>query len=215
MIGHINRSRRCHIITLEDPIEVVHPDELSSVDQREIGIDTPTYAAGLRYALRQDPDVLFIGEIRDPEAADAALSAAETGHLVISTMHTIDASETLNRFVDLFPADRQKQVRVTLSGSLKAVISQRLVTRSDGTGRVPAVELLVINGRVADIIMDPARQGASFQDIMEEGASYGMQTFDQALLGLVREGMVTIEDARVVSSSPHDFGLALASAQLT
>jgi twitching motility protein PilT len=214
MIGQINQTRRCHIITLEDPIEALHGDKLASIDQREIGIDTQSYATGLKYALRQDPDVLFIGEIRDAEAAEAALNAAETGHLVISTMHTIDAAETLNRYVEMFPAERHKQVRMSLAGSLRAVISQRLVPRADGQGRVPAVELMVVNGRVADLIVDPARPGTSLTQIMEEGGSYGMQTFDQALIELVRLGEVTIDDARIASSSPHDFGLALASAQL-
>jgi len=210
IIGQINHTRRCHIITLEDPIEVVHTDDLASIDQREIGVNTVSYASGLRHALRQDPDVLFIGEIRDGEAAEAALNAAETGHLVISTMHTIDAAETLNRFVDLFPAERHKQVRITLAGSLRAVISQRLVRFSGGWGRLPAVESMVVNGRVADLIEDPTRSG-ELNAIIAEGASYGMQTFEQALVALVQSGAASPDEAQEAASNKHDFMLALAN----
>jgi twitching motility protein PilT len=213
MIAHINETRRCHVITLEDPIEVIHRDGLASIDQREVGTDMPSFAAGLRHALRQDPDVLFIGEIRDVTAAEAAIGAAETGHLVISTMHTLDASETLNRIIDLFSGPRQAQVRQTLAGSLRAVICQRLVPRRHGRGRVPAVEVLVVNGRVADLIVEPGRAGG-LAGIMVEGGSYGMQTFDQALIELVRAGLVEIDDAEVAASNRHDFGLALSRAQL-
>jgi len=209
MIGHINRTRQCHIITLEDPIEVVHVDELSSIDQREIGVNTPSYAAGLRYALRQDPDVLFIGEIRDPEAGSAALHAAETGHLVIATMHTIDASETLNRFIDLFPPERHKQVRATLAGSLRGVVCQRLVKFAAGWGRIPAVEVMVVNGRVANLIADPTHAGGDLSSIIAEGGSWGMQTFDQALVALVHAGMASPTDAEAAASNRHDFVLAL------
>lgn len=213
MIGHINRTRRCHILTLEDPIEVLHHDALASVDQREVGTDMPSYAAGLRYAVRQDPDVLFIGEIRDEETAEAALKAAETGHLVISTLHTIDAAETLNRLINLFLPAQQYQVRRSLAGSLRGVIAQRLIPRASGTGRVPAVEVLVVNGRVSDEILEPGKGGLLSQ-IMEEGETYGMQTFDQSLLQLVRAGLVNVEDARVAATNPHDFGLAMSKAQI-
>ncbi len=213
MIGHINRTRRCHILTLEDPIEVLHRDHLASIDQREIGTDTPSFAAGLKFAVRQDPDVLFIGEIRDGEAAEAAVNAAETGHLVISTMHTINASETLNRFIELFPAVRQMQVRTSLAGSLKAVICQRLIPHADGKGRIPAVEVLLVNGRVADLITEHGRS-VRLTTIMEEGASYGMQTFDQSLVELVRQGLITADDARAAATNRHDFGLALTKAAL-
>ena len=155
MIGHINRTRRAHIVTIEDPIEVVHDDDRSIIQQREVGLDTDTYAAALRHVVRQDPDVIFVGEIRDPESALSAIQAAETGHLVISTMHTIDSTETINRLLDLFPAQQQREVRTSFAGALRGIVSQRLVTRADGKGRVPAVEVLVSTGRVYDRIIDP------------------------------------------------------------
>src|SRR5437867_10845579 len=155
MIGHINSTRRAHIVTIEDPLEVVHTDHLSIVDQREIGVDTLSFGAALRHVIRQDPDVIFIGEIRDSETAEAALSAAETGHLVISTLHTIDATETINRMLDLLPATAQRQARFSLAASLGGTISQRLIPAADGRGRVPAVEVLVNTGRVHDRIIDP------------------------------------------------------------
>jgi twitching motility protein PilT len=213
LIGHINRSRRAHIITLEDPIEVLHGDGLCLVDQREVGSDMPSYAAGIRYAVRQDPDVLFLGEIRDSETAEAAIQASESGHLVISTMHTIDAAETVNRFIDLFPSGRQRQVRIALAGSLRAVMCQRLVVEASGEGRVPAVEVLIVNGRVSEAILQPGGIDM-ISRIMEEGDSYGMQTFDQALVRLVGEGRVKVEDALLAASNAHDFRLALAEAQL-
>jgi twitching motility protein PilT len=213
MIGHINRTRRCHVITLEDPIEVMHQDGLAAIDQREVGVDIPSYGAGLRFAVRQDPDVLFIGEIRDEETADAALKAAETGHLIISTMHTIDAAETLNRFVDLFPGPRQPQARGALAGSLRAVIAQRLIPQADGVGRVPAVEILIVNGRVADRIVDPSLP-VSIPELIEDGGSYGMQSFDQSLVELVRRGVVDVEDAMAAATNRHDLSLALAGAQI-
>ena len=208
MIGHINRTRRAHIVTIEDPIEVVHDDDRAIIQQREVGLDTDTYAAALRHVVRQDPDVIFVGEIRDPESALSAIQAAETGHLVISTMHTIDSTETINRLLDLFPAQQQREVRTSFAGALRGIVSQRLVTRADGKGRVPAVEVLVSTGRVYDRIIDPEAT-IEIRDIISEGAFYGMQTFDQALVGLVESGLVTEEDARFASTSPHDFVLAL------
>jgi twitching motility protein PilT len=208
MIGHINRTRRAHIVTIEDPIEVVHHDDRAIIQQREVGLDTDTYAAALRHVVRQDPDVIFVGEIRDPESALSAIQAAETGHLVISTMHTIDSTETINRLLDLFPAQQQREVRTSFAGALRGIVSQRLVTRADGKGRVPAVEVLVSTGRVYDRIIDPEAT-IEIRDIIGEGAFYGMQTFDQALVGLVESGLVTEEDARFASTSPHDFVLAL------
>jgi twitching motility protein PilT len=208
MIGHINRTRRAHIITIEDPIEVVHDDELSIVEQREVGLDTESYAAALKHVIRQDPDVIFIGEIRDPESALAAIQAAETGHLVISTLHTIDATETINRILDLFPPHQQREVRFSFAGALRGIVSQRLVPRADGKGRVPAVEVLVNTGRVYERIVDP-ESTIEISDVIAEGGFYGMQTFDQALVVLVREGMVTEEDARQAATNPHDFNLAL------
>jgi twitching motility protein PilT len=208
MIGHINRTRRAHIVTIEDPIEVVHHDDRAIIQQREVGLDTDSYAAALRHVVRQDPDVIFVGEIRDPESALSAIQAAETGHLVISTMHTIDSTETINRLLDLFPAQQQREVRSSFGGALRGIVSQRLVTRSDGKGRVPAVEVLVSTGRVYDRIIDPEAT-IEIRDLIGEGGFYGMQTFDQALVGLAGSGLVTEEDARFASTSPHDFVLAL------
>ena len=213
MIGLINRNRRCHIVTIEDPVEVVFEEELALIDQRELGTDVESYAAGMKYVVRHDPDVIFIGEIRDQEAAEAALQAAETGHLVISTMHTTDATETVNRLIDLFPLGHNRQIRVALASALRGVISQRLLPRSDGKGRVPAVEILVATGRVRDRILDPAATEGLFQ-VIAEGSYYGMQTFDQALITLVEQGVVSPDDAHLASSNPHDFALALKQAQL-
>jgi twitching motility protein PilT len=211
MIGHINRTRRSHIVTIEDPIEVVHDDDRSIIQQREIGLDTDSYQAALKHVIRQDPDVIFVGEIRDPESALSAIQAAETGHLVISTLHTIDATETINRLLDLFPPQQQREVRTSFAGALRGIVSQRLVVRADGKGRVPAIEVLVATGRVYDRIVDP---GATIEirDVIAEGGFYGMQTFDQALVKLVQEGLVAEDDARRASTNPHDFVLALSGA---
>ena len=213
MIGWINANRRAHVVTIEDPIEIVHEDVLSIVDQREVGLDTDSYRTALKYVVRQDPDVIFIGEIRDPETVEAALQAAETGHLVISTLHTLDATETVNRIIDLFPAEVQRQVRVSLAGTLRGVLSQRLVPRADGKGRVPAVEVLINTGRVAERILN-ADQTSSIPDVMAEGEFYGMQTFDQALVKLVSQKLVTADDAAEMASNPHDLLLALKQAEL-
>jgi twitching motility protein PilT len=209
MIGHINRTRRAHIVTIEDPIEVVHDDALSIIQQREVGIDTGSYQAALKHVVRQDPDVIFVGEIRDAESALSAIQAAETGHLVISTLHTIDCMETINRVLDLFPPQQAKEVRTSFAGALRGIVSQRLVTKADGKGRVPAVEVLVNTGRVFDRIVDP-EQTASIVDVISEGAYYGMQSFDQALVSLVKEGLVAVDEARRTATSPHDFDLQLA-----
>jgi twitching motility protein PilT len=211
MIGHINSTRRAHIVTIEDPIEVVHDDRLSMIQQREIGIDTASYAAAMRHVIRQDPDVIFVGEIRDPESALAAIQAAETGHLVISTLHTPNSVETINRILDLFPGNMTKEVRTSFAAALRGIVSQRLVSRADGKGRVPACEVLVATGRVYDRILDPDAT-ESIIDVIHEGTYYGMQTFDQALVQLVREGLVREDDARRASTSPHDFQLALRAA---
>ncbi len=208
MIGHINRTRRAHIVTIEDPIEVVHDDDMSIIQQREIGLDTESYGAALKHVIRQDPDVIFVGEIRDPESALSAIQAAETGHLVISTLHTIDATETINRILDLFPPQQQKEVRTSFAGALRGIVCQRLAPRADGKGRVPAVEVLVATGRVYDRILDPDAS-YSIADVIAEGEFYGMQTFDQALVKLVQEGLVTEDDARLTATNPHDFNLAL------
>jgi len=208
MIGYINRSRRAHIVTIEDPIEVVHDDEMSIIQQREIGLDTDSYEAALRHVVRQDPDVIFVGEIRDAESALSAIQAAETGHLVISTLHTIDCMETINRVLDLFPPQQAKEVRTSFAGALRGIVSQRLVQKADGKGRVPAVEVLVNTGRVFDRVVDP-EQTDSIVDVIADGAYYGMQSFDQALVLLVKDGLVTVDEARRTASSPHDFDLQL------
>ncbi len=204
VVDYINSNRRVNIITLEDPIEVLHPDKLSIVSQREVGVDTHSFAEALRRVLRQDPDVVLIGEMRDAETVDAALKAAETGHLVLSTLHTIDATETVNRIIDFFPAYQQKQIRLVLAGSLRGIISQRLLQRADGKGRIPAVEILVNTERVFDRIIDEA-QTSSLIEVIEDGEFYGMQTFDQALLRLYEFGMVTYQDALAHSTNPADF----------
>jgi twitching motility protein PilT len=208
MIGHINRTRRAHIVTIEDPIEVVHDDVLSIIQQREIGIDTDSYANALRHVIRQDPDVIFVGEIRDGDSALSAIQAAETGHLVISTLHTIDCMETINRILDLFPPHQQKEVRTSFAGSLRGIVSQRLVAKADGKGRVPAVEVLVNTGRVFDRIVD-ANTTDQIVDVIAEGDFYGMQTFDQSLVKLVKEDLVSEDDARRAATNPHDFDLQL------
>ena len=208
MIGHINNTRRAHIVTIEDPIEVVHEDSLSLIQQREIGLDTESYGNALKHVIRQDPDVIFVGEIRDPESALSAIQAAETGHMVISTLHTIDATETVNRVLDLFPPEQQKEVRTSFAGALRGIVSQRLVQRADGKGRVPAIEVLVNTGRVYERIIDPEAT-IDLIEVISEGDFYGMQTFDQALVRLVQEGLVEEEDAKLVSTTPQDFMLAL------
>jgi twitching motility protein PilT len=208
MIGHINRTRRAHVLTIEDPIEVVHEDVLSMIQQREVGIDTDSYSSALKHVVRQDPDVIFVGEIRDPESAISAIQAAETGHLVISTLHTIDCMETINRVLDLFPGAQQKEIRTSFAGALCGIVSQRLVPRADGIGRVPALEVLVNTGRVFDRLIDPDATD-QIREVMASGEFYGMQTFDQALVKLVKDGLVTRDEARRTATNPHDFDLAL------
>jgi twitching motility protein PilT len=212
MIDQINSSRGVHIVTIEEPIEVLHPDRMATVNQREIGMDTDSYIAAMRSVVRQDPDVILIGEMRDAETVWAALAAGETGHLVLSTLHTTDTVETVNRVVDFFPPYQQHQVRVTLASVLRGVISQRLVPKAGG-GRIPAVEVMINNGRIADRVQDPSRT-SEIHEIIADGDFYGMQTFDQSLLGLVRAGSVTVEDALMASSQPHDFSLMLEQAGL-
>jgi twitching motility protein PilT len=208
MIDHINRTRECHVITIEDPIEVLHEDRLASINQREIGVDADSFATAMRAAMRQDPDVILVGEMRDEETVAAALSAAETGHLVLSTLHTIDAAETVNRIVDFFAPHQQQQVRMALAGSLKGLICQRLVPRADSQGRVPALEVLVNNGRVQQCITDPTTTG-ELHDIVADGEYYGMQTFDQALVGLLESGAVDLRGAMAAASRPHDLKVLL------
>jgi twitching motility protein PilT len=197
-------------VTIEDPIEFLHKDKRSVINQREVGQDTTSFKRALRRVLRQDPDVILVGEMRDEETVSTALSAAETGHLVLSTLHTVDAPETINRIIDFFPPHMNSQVRAMLAGTLKAVISQRLVRRADGEGRVPSCEILRMTARVRDMIMNPAETG-KLGDVVAEGAYYGMLTFDQALLEHVQSGRVTMEEALRTASSPHDFKLMVAS----
>jgi twitching motility protein PilT len=210
MIDHINRNQPHHIVTLEDPIEYLHPDKRSIVNQREVGSDTESFARAMRRVLRQDPDVILVGEMRDEETVRTALSAAETGHLVLSTVHTLDATETINRIIDFFPPRLQHQARVMLASTLKGAIAQRLVPDITGDGRVPASEVLVVTGRVKDLILNPEETG-KITEVIAEGEYYGMRTFDQALLGYVMEGKVSEEVALDAASSPHDFKLMLAA----
>jgi twitching motility protein PilT len=212
MIDYINTTKPVHILTIEDPIEVLHPDRVANVNQREVGVDTDDYVVAMRAAMREDPDVILIGEMRDQETVSAALAAAETGHLVLSTLHTIDATETINRIVDFFPPYQQHQTRVTLSGALRGVICQRLVVRTGG-GRIPALEVMVSNGRIAERILNPDTM-SDITQIIAQGSYYGMQTFDQSLLRLVQMGIVSIPDAMEASSKPHDFSLMLEQAGL-
>ena len=207
MIEQINSERTSHIMTIEDPIEFLIRDRRSIVNQREIGVDTHSFANALRGALRQDPDVILVGEMRDFETIETALTAAETGHLVMSTLHTLDATETINRIISVFPPYQQKQVRLQLSTVLKAVISQRLVPRADGKGRVPALEILVSTGLVRELIADKDRTKELSDAINKGYTTYGMQSFDQSLMHLVKEGLVTYEEALKNVSNPDDFAL--------
>jgi twitching motility protein PilT len=210
IIDHINRTRNEHIVTIEDPIEFLHHDKGSIINQREVGSDTASFGRALRRVLRQDPDVILIGEMRDEETVHTALSAAETGHLVLSTLHTIDAPETVNRIVDFFPPHQQQQARAMVAGTLKGIISQRLVPTPDKRGRVAVCEILRMTGRAKDMILDPEQTGR-LREVIAEGEFYGMQTFDQALLHHVQAGRVSMEDAMRVATSPHDFKLLVAA----
>ena len=207
MIDYINSNRTCHIMTIEDPIEFLIRDRRSIVNQREIGVDTQSFANALRAALRQDPDVILVGEMRDFETIETALTAAETGHLVMSTLHTLDATETINRIISVFPPYQQKQVRLQLAAILKAVISQRLVPRADGKGRVPAMEVLISTARVRECIADKDRTKELHDAIAKGFTTYGMQTFDQSLMQLVKQELVTYEEALNHVSNPDDFAL--------
>ena len=206
IIDHINKTRRQHIVTVEDPIEILHADHGCIVNQREVGIDTESYLAALRRALRQDPDVILIGELRDAESAETALKAAESGHLVFSTLHTIDAAETLGRMIEFFPGIKQAQIRSILAGVLRGIVSQRLLPRKDG-GRVAAVEVMVNNARIAELIRENRTEEIS--DAIEEGAFFQMQTFQQALIELVVSGDIDREVAANAATNQHDFMVAL------
>jgi twitching motility protein PilT len=207
MIDYINSRKTRHIITIEDPIEFLIRDKRSIVNQREVGTDTLGFAQALRSALRQDPDVILVGEMRDFETIETALMAAETGHLVLSTLHTLDATETINRIVSVFPPYQQRQVRLQLASVLRAVISQRLAPRADGKGRVPALEILRVTHRIRELIIDPERTREIPDAIAKGHSSYGMQTFDQSLLMLYKKGLITYEEALRQATNPDDFKL--------
>jgi twitching motility protein PilT len=210
ILDWINGRKAKHIVTIEDPIEFVHRDNLSVMAQREVGRDTPSFHEALRYVLRQDPDVILIGEMRDEETVRTALTAAQTGHLVLSTLHTLDAPETINRIIDFFEPHMQSQVRSMLAGTLSSIISQRLVPTADRAGRVPACEVLRNSARVQAMLLNPD-DIVNMHDAIAEGGYYGMQTFDQALMHFVQKGLVALEDALPLSSRPHDFRLLLES----
>jgi len=207
MLDNINTNKTEHIMTIEDPIEYLHRDKRSIVNQREIGNDTESFSKALRAALRQDPDVILVGEMRDFETIQTALTAAETGHLVMSTLHTLNATETITRIISVFPPYHQKQVRLQLSGILKGVISQRLVPRVDGMGRVPAVEVLVSTARVRECIVEKDKTNEINDAIARGSTSYGMQSFDQSLMYLMKERMVTYDEALKHCTNPDDFAL--------
>jgi twitching motility protein PilT len=210
MIDHINSTKSRHIVTIEDPIEFLHVDKRSVINQREIGMDTATFKSALRRVLRQDPDVILIGEMRDEETVQTALSAAETGHLVFSTVHTVDAAETVNRLIEFFPPHMHNQVRAMIAGTLKGAVSQRLVPAANGKGRVAVCEVLRMTGRVRDMIMDQQLTGR-LPEVIADGGYYGMQTFDQALFQHLKGGRITMEDAVHFATSPHDFKLLVAA----
>jgi twitching motility protein PilT len=210
MIDHINATTPKHVVTIEDPIEFLHTDKRSLINQREVGQDTASFKRALRRVLRQDPDVILIGEMRDEETVHTALSAAETGHLVFSTVHTVDAAETVNRLIDFFPPHMHQQVRAMLAGTLKGAVSQRLVPAAGGRGRVAVCEVLRMTGRVRDMIMDPMQTGR-LNEVISEGGYYGMQTFDQALYDHLKAGRIDMDRAMAYASSPHDFKLLVAA----
>lgn len=207
MVDHINNTRDTHIITIEDPIEYLHRDNLSILNQREIGSDTRSFAHALRSALRQDPDVILVGEMRDMETIETALHAAETGHLVFSTLHTLDATETINRVISVFPPHQQKQIRLQLASVLKAAVAQRLIPRTDGSSRVPAVEVLIATPFVRDCIVDKEKTHLIKGAIAQGTSQYGMQTFDQSIFSLFSQGLVSYEEALRWASNVDEFKL--------
>jgi twitching motility protein PilT len=207
MIDRINSLRPEHIITIEDPIEYLHRDKKGFINQREVEVDTSSFSTALRAALRQDPDVILVGEMRDLETISTALLAAETGHLVLSTLHTLDATETIQRIIAVFPPPEQKQIRLQLASTLKAVISQRLVRKSDGQGRVPACEVMIATGYIRDCIINPDKTRMIREAIAAGTSQYGMQTFDQSLFDLYSRNLITLEEALMRASNPDDFRL--------
>jgi twitching motility protein PilT len=207
LINHVNQHRRANVITIEDPIEFLHRDHLANISQREVGTDTLSFAAALRHVLRQDPDIILVGEIRDMETLDTALKAADTGHLVFSTLHTTDATQTINRVISFYPPHQHQEIRSLLSTALQAVVSLRLVPRADGRGRVPAAEILINTAAVADNIRDIER-ALNIPDLIAEGTvSYGMQSFDQSLMKWYKDGAISYESALFYSSNPSEFAL--------
>jgi len=215
MIDHVNATRCVHIITVEDPIEFLQRDNRSIINQREVEVDTSSFAHALRSALRQDPDVILVGEMRDFETIETALVAAETGHLVFSTLHTLDATETINRIIAVFPPHQQKQVRLQLSAVLKAVISQRLIPRADGAGRVPAVEVMINTPFIRDCVIDKEKTHLIPGAIAAGVSQYGMQTFDQSIFGLYQRGLITYEEALHWASNVDEFKLKVQGISMT
>jgi twitching motility protein PilT len=213
MVDHINEMTQNHIITIEDPIEFLHPDKKSAINQREIGVDTGTFANAFRAALRQDPDVILVGELRDQETMEIALRAAETGHLVLSTIHTTDAKETIGRIIDMFPPHQQKQIRIQLAANLRAVISQRLLERADGKGRILAAEIMVVNAAIRGYILEADKIADIVENMAKGKDQYGMQTFDQAIMGLLAKKLITEDEAIRNSTSPNDFKLKISLGQ--
>jgi twitching motility protein PilT len=207
MIDEINQTRTAHVMTVEDPIEYLHRDNRSIINQREIGVDTESFSHALRSALRQDPDVILVGEMRDFETIETALLAAETGHLVFSTLHTLDATETINRIIAMYPPHQQKQIRIQLASVLKAVISQRLIPKADGKGRAPAVEVLISTAFIRDCVMDKEKTHLIHGAIAQGTSQYGMQTFDQSIYGLYEKGLVSYEEALRWASNVDEFKL--------
>jgi twitching motility protein PilT len=209
LIDHINTNRNVHILTIEDPIEFLHKNKAASVSQRELGLDTANFKVALRAALRQDPDVILVGEMRDAQTVDIALKAAETGHIVYSTIHTTDASKSIGRLIAMFPSEEHESARIRLADNLRGTISQRLLPRADGKGRVLAAELMIVTSTVRELIRDPMRT-AELKDTLEKGKdAYGMQSFDQHLIALVRQGAITMDTARAAASSPSDLERAM------
>jgi twitching motility protein PilT len=207
MIDHINRERSAHVMTVEDPIEFLHRDDRSMINQREVSVDTRSFAQALRSALRQDPDVILVGEMRDFETIETGLLAAETGHLVFSTLHTLDATETINRIIAVFPPHQQKQVRLQLTSVLRAVVSQRLLPKADGKGRAPAVEVMISTAFIRDCIVDKDKTHLIHGAIAAGTSQYGMQTFDQSIFGLFEHGLVSYEEALRWASNVDEFKL--------
>ncbi|MEK6716934.1 MAG: type IV pilus twitching motility protein PilT [candidate division NC10 bacterium] len=215
MIDYINSSRSGHILTIEDPIEFLHRDKKCLVNQREVGVDTPSFSEALRSALRQDPDIILVGEMRDYETISTAILAAETGHLVMSTLHTLDATETINRVISVFPPYQQKQIRLQLAAVLKGIIAQRLIPRADGKGRVPAVEVCIATATVRECVVDPDKTRKLNDAIAASVSQYGMQTFDQSLMSLYTRGLISYEEALHWCSNADDFALRVRGVEST